>query len=200
MLQGIHARYQLPSGDTLFEATYFKLFKRELLREVIAEIPSPLEAVVVYRVWEEEAVLKSNAIPLTLSEWVYNYAPIHEYTALGREGLPIPKQETRKSYRALVGGFLNFCRDRMEPWSNSENISTCWVAFLKASTVGEQDARLALVGHFVQHCVSGRVFGLLTTSWTSIRIAAIEATSLRSYLSLSPSGDNEVGCRHRSRC
>ena len=163
MLQGIHARYRLPTGDTMLEATYFKLFKRELQRQVIAEIPMPLEAAVVYRVWEEEAVRKSNAIPLTLSEWVYNYASVHEHTALGREGLPIPKQETRTSYRVLAGDFLNFCRDRLEPWSNSEDISTCWVEFLKASTVGQQDARLALVGDFVQYCISGKLFALLTS-------------------------------------
>lgn len=156
LLRGIHAQYEVPGVDGIFESTCFKLFKVEMLRELTEEVLPSADDLEAYQNWEEQAVEKADLLPLLLSEWVYNYAQVHEHTAIGREGLPIPKEETRKVYRNLACSYWNFCRNKQEPWvSLGGTFGDCWIRFLTTPTVADQAKRSESIGLFVRHRLSG---------------------------------------------
>lgn len=156
ILRGIHSQYEIPGTDGLFEKTCFKLFKVEMRRQDGVEPVEVLDDVTqAYENWEADAVQRARELPLSISESVYNYAAVHEHTAIGREGLPLPQEKTRKKYSTLACWFLTFCKAQDEEWATRANITDCWLEFLSTPSVELQTNRMTSVGAFAQHCFSG---------------------------------------------
>lgn len=109
----------------------------------------PAEEVQAYKVWEEQSVLKLQRLPLELSQAIYNFSRVHENSAFGQQGLPIPQMKKRKQYIGDSALFLSFCVSQERPWARQEDISQCWIDFVTTRSEGEKNERRSALGSFV---------------------------------------------------
>lgn len=159
MLTGLHSEFPGEVEEGLLEQTCWKLFKVRLVRAMLRN-PEALDQDEMddFVGWVEASVLRADALPLSLSERLYNYARVQSFTASGREGFRIPKKEKRRSYASMAFQFLSFCEARGAAWADHENFSQCWRQLLNTQTLLEQNAHISLIGLFVQEKLEGKTF------------------------------------------
>lgn len=152
-LEGLESQFREPPGESRFEkmcSTLFQLDVRQRPRRHRRPVVVAGEFEVAYSAWEEEAVVRSEALPMRLSQGVYNFSRIHEHTKRGRLGFQAPAPETRKKYTSVVGAFLLFSRTAEEEWASQEAFTDCWVDFLSTPTVAIEKSRIVNLGQFIE--------------------------------------------------
>jgi hypothetical protein len=157
MLSGLHSEFPGEVEEGLLEQTCWKMFKVRLVRGVLRN-PEALDEDEMdeFVGWVEASTLEADALPLSLSQRLYNYARVQSFTASGREGFRIPKKEKRRSYASVAFQFLSFCEARGgEAWAEQEDFSQCWQRLLNTETLREQSHHISLIGLFVQEKLEG---------------------------------------------
>lgn len=156
---------EVPPSQGTFESTCLKLFGIQVRRrhfppeEQQGEEPALVseDELVTYVQWETEAAAAARALPLEMSEAVYNFAKIQEFSRRGRQGIWIPQLEKRKLYAAECASFLAYCtRELFEDWTVDDSLSNVWIAFISPTTKQEREERNQAIGRYILHRNSGR--------------------------------------------